>query len=467
MDHPRPSVTLRLLPTLVAGVAIAFVSGCQDDGNGGSEPASDTGSPPEEAAASEVCDTGVLGFPRRCFLNSLDWDSDLAAIDNLSAESGLELGAIFPGSHGCCGGCAPEAVADAHCQETCMELACDRARDTHKSFVSNYCCSGDNCGFKFSDCVAGGTVTQKFDCNWTCALIGVCNDTYDLKVSCDAENNEVYDATTGCLDAIGENDFDPDYCATSMLVSAGSLAAQDNAVEAAGTNARVVWSLGSISGVESTTDLEAEVAYKVTPCQGSECITLTQLEVQGPDIVVGGLTITDVRFTMLGSNASPKVSSRGRFKFPAGSLDFSLSYRVMGLYNHLLGTNDTTFTGRVVPLADDLLLSGMTFRHTDAFLDATLHLTIDGEYVERTPVVSIAVLDDPSLCSEPVVFDATSVDPEGKPMTHVWEVPGLITATGPTLSVVLPNHPSAIMLMSTDPAGRSSAMTLEHTRACQ
>ena len=211
------------------------------------------------------------------------------------------------------------------------------------------------------------------------------------------------------------------------------------------------------------------MAYQLAPCAQSSdtCLTLTQLDIQGPDFSIGVLSVVNPRLSLTGTTASPTVDAMGRFNFPAGSAHFALEYFVGGLRARVHRTNSESFSGRIRPTSGTASLDDIEIHYSDAFLDATLDVDAVGDYTQRSPIADFVRLADPAACQSPVIFDTTSVDPDGDPLSHFWEVPGLLTSTGATLSAPLPNGTSTIILMSQDDQGRSSIMTKDYVRVCQ
>lgn len=88
------------------------------------------------------------------------------------------------------------------------------------------------------------------------------------------------------------------------------------------------------------------------------------------------------------------------------------------------------------------------------------------DYTRRAPTAVVAPLYVPRSCSQAVVSRAASSDLDGGSLLHTWWVPGLMVASGSTLSVVLPAGRHKIGLISKDATGRMDATAITYTRTC-
>lgn len=129
--------------------------------------------------------------------------------------------------------------------------------------------------------------------------------------------------------------------------------------------------------------------------------------------------------------------------------------------------NRPTANGRIIPGSNLFSISSLEFAYTDSMITASLFIDIVGDYTKRAPIAAFVPVSEPVHCSQPVVFDATSSDADGSPISHTWEVDGQVVASGPSLAVDLGSGQHAVILLAKDDDGRTDIAKLEYTRSCE
>lgn len=452
-------------------------NGGGDSGSGGDGGTDTTGqAAPDPKIYGDLCgEVTDFGFEISCLVSAVEFMSNSQALlGELQGcplgECGFPLATLFPNATPCCEGSAPVATADAECQDTCMLAACLDARRGHQNIISSTCLSpivADD-GFDLEGCMTGGITSHTFNCSAVCLGIGACGDSYNLQVTCSAQSNETYnqDGTFGFIDEDPNND--PSTCmgSSALTYQPGGYALQDSAEEALGSHATVAWSTTSSSGVESTADISVDTSYDLVNCPSGTCLQLAQLDIGTSDFTVEGISVTSPRLSLIGVGFEPSVNGEGSFSFPAGTLEVLVEYVAFGSRQHLVGTNSGTMVGRIVPGSNLFSLSNLQLDYADSGISTTLALDIVGSYTKRAPVASFVTVSAPRSCSQPVVFDATSTDEDGDPLSHHWEVDGQVIASGDSLSIQLAGGAHSIILLAEDDDGRLDVAVMEYNRAC-
>lgn len=460
-------------------LALLLLPACGDDGGGGSGggggtdggggTAGDGGSgaddesgiqPPVPDEHGDQCGGDVFGWETRCLVEELEAVAsdrgDIPRVPPTGAETQRAL---------CCEGQPSIETADAGCQGYCMLELCEAALVDH----INRCdiCLLRNCGFDMTDCLDGGAHTQTYAC-----FAPVGGNSYTLTTSCSAINNEPRnpDGTFFFLQDPSPLD-DPPICdpTDDLELDPPRGLGQFTASAGEGTVARVSWSLGDMSGEESSDDLEVLFQYGIMPCAtpSIDCLELTALELTLPITTAMGMTITNARLSVVAVDGAPVLERGERFSYPQGAIHVLMQAQVNEFPLVLTGTNVDSPSGRVSPEGDQFSLSGLRFEFKDSVISAALEIEIQGQYEARRPNAQITRSTAPESCDEPVTLLATSWDSDQDALTHTWWVRDIGSFTGPLLEVVLPAGEHDVMLTSRDSSGLVDSETLRYDRTCR
>lgn len=377
-------------------------------------------------------------------------------------------------SPACCEGLASQATADQACADHCQRLICEAARSNHLDLAASdgvHTCNdwvqgSPNCGFDMDDCLTGTWHKQ------TLQFVLSSTD-YFMQAKCDnARTNEpstddVFNWREVPLDDPSNN---PSMCTPPSDPELNPAVAynDDLALEASGMTAAVTFTLGSSTYTENSSDSELRFAYDLHDCPTyARCIDLAELHISLPTMVVQGVTIENANLVVYQVDTQPALQSTGGFSYAPGTIHAIMSASADGIPIMLRGSNSATATGYLFPGSDALTLSGLTFDYSDSVIAANLQVDIVGDYTVRGPTAVIIPASVPILCTDPVVFVAASSDPDTQSLNHVWWVPGVLTATGSTLAVVLANGTHTIGLISQDADKRLDAGAIKYTRTCR
>ena len=472
--------------TLVAAVGCGNNNGgstseTESTGTTTSNDSDDTEQPTENGNLSPIDDNdcgAVVGWETRCyqdgaFINfSSNSDENIAqTITNIvGSGNGSEYSPV------CCEGLASEAEADAACADRCQRLACEAARSNHLDLAEgaigglNSCADwiegSPNCGFDMNECLTATWHEQTID-----AIFG--DTSYFLRAACNnAHTNEtftnsVFDWRDLPFDFPDDNPFMCDDTPDVEWIP-GFVVPDDSANEDAGMTAAVSWLFAGTNYTEDSQDAELQIAYDLHDCPNhARCLDLAKLQVKLPAITVQGISIQNAHLSVYQVDTQPVLQSSGRFSYGPGTLHAIMSASADGIPIMLQGSNTGTATGLLAPSAGSLTFSGLQFDYSDSVIAAQLQIDIVGQYTARGPTAVIVPAIVPLDCLDPVTFRAGSSDPDAQSLTHYWWVPGVLTATGSTLDVVLANGTHMIGLVSQDTDGRLDAGLIQYTRSCR
>jgi hypothetical protein len=236
--------------------------------------------------------------------------------------------------------------------------------------------------------------------------------------------------------------------------------------EGPGTQATFTWSFGEAQGIQTTQDLSIEASYMLVPCDDgrSSCIELSGLDLSMPSTVVQGISLGDQHLFLEETANGPFELVRDRFVVPDRALRFTMSGSVNGLPIVLTGYNDGPVQGRLS--WSSLTLSALQFTYQDDVFRANLRVDISMTTDASKPSASIRVLDAPASCDEAVVLDASSTDPDGDSLSHVWWYPPAGFFVGTSLMATLAPGPHSIFLIAQDSMGYSDATGIRYNRVC-
>ena len=224
-------------------------------------------------------------------------------------------------------------------------------------------------------------------------------------------------------------------------------------VEDSGMQATLSWDFDGTPGADSTTAVEADMAYSLRSCGEGTCVDLACLDVSTANLSVGGLAIASARISIVGKTTAPPLKHGGTFTYPAGSLQAMLDVETLGTTLTLFATNHSPASGRHRPENDILSIANLQFKYDDSLLSDNLSLDISVQYENRPPLAAIRTLSNPKGCVADASFQAASSDPDNDPVTHVWWAPGHGTGAGPVFDIDLPAGTHPIMLISSDDGG--------------
>ncbi len=434
-----------------------------DDGSG------DEGTPPLPQYGDECGPSVPLGWETVCRASSTNREYTNPLMQTvIELENEFEEFAPL-----CCEGMPSFQEADSGCEDLCLERLCGNALDTHLWFAAEAApgCLNDadpNCGFDMEACLAG-TVHEQ--------IIDDPNDDLDpvdyfLEVSCSAMN--VSDrSVTGTWDWLefpdNETDNDPPVCSPPPGMGAAPGARQEDfsASESAGTQAVLSWDFGELGGIESSEALMVDLGYGLVPCRSgaSLCIDLRKLDISVSDIHAQGLHLSRAHLALQEIPSVPIEVVGGHFTVPDGALRFLLSANVDGMPIVLGGTNDGTVDGRMSE--EGLTLSGLRFGYQDPLFAATVQVEIESAHHASKPSSTISVLQAPLDCNEPVVFGATTDEPDGEAVSYQWWLPPHAIGSSQAVEAVLPAGHHAVLLVTQDESGRSDATALNYRRSCR
>ena len=323
-----------------------------------------------------------------------------------------------------------------------------------------------NCGFDMDACLTGDWHQQTID-----AVFG--DTTYFMRAACNNAHtnelftNDVFDWRDQPVDSPINNPFMCDVGADPELTP-GVVTPDNAAIEDAGMTASVSWTINAVSYFEDSEDTELKFAYDVHGCDtNARCFDLAALQVKLPATTVQGVLIQNAHLSIYQVDTQPMLQSSGAFSFGPGTLHAIMSASADGFPVMLQGSNSGTVTGLLAPASGSLTFSGLEFDYSDSGIAAGLRIDIVGEYTVRGPSAVIIPAVVPTDCLDPVTFRAASSDPDGQSLTHYWWVPGVLTDTGSTLDVVLPNGTHTIGLITQDTDGRLDAGAIRYTRTCR
>jgi hypothetical protein len=458
---PCASMAVRSKTTLI----FPLLLGCST-ADGLDTGAGDTGGPPVDPPPQPLADGDACG------LEAYGWPTDCEVIGQISYENPLapgqylEIDPFFGPTDACCEGRPLQAVADAACVQSCTKQLCDMADNIYDQIAAEngwHCALG--CTFDLDGCMAGIPVQQ-----FPHPPLG---DDYphEVTVSCEATNVEPRnpDGTFAFIELpVNSTYLDPEPCGSmpegTVVNALGSLVA-NSAHEDAGTYAFATWWLGTEQGQQGTSDVAAELAYAVRPCDGGECLDLTRMHASVPAGPYGGLTVQSAELSLVAVAAQPAIDRKGGFEFPPGSLHFILGATVGELPLAITRTNATATRGRVSHAADLFELTDLRLAYEDSDFGAELRIDLVASHINRAPQAAIRRLDSPLDCDEPVVLEAASMDPDDDPMQHYWWTPvGMFQA--PTAELALRPGAHFVVLVSVDHHGAHDATSLTYQRSC-
>jgi hypothetical protein len=373
----------------------------------------------------------------------------------------------------CCEGFATREEADGGCQELCMYQLCEEARQTHVWWaldVTPGCLAeeSDDCGFDMAACLVGEPYMQVLD-DPTDMLDPL---EYFLDVDCNAENGSDR-GVPGHWDWLEypenapENDPPMCYPPPELGDDPDSRRPQFALAEGPGTQATFSWAFGEAHGIETTQDLSVEAGYGLIPCDGGQrsCVELTGLAVSMPSMIVHGLSLGTHHLILEEIRANPFELSGDGFVVPNQALRFTMTGHVNGLPTFLTGYNDGPAYGRVS--SSSLALRELQLGYRDDLFQASLRLDLSTTANASKPSASIRVLDAPASCGEAVLLDASSTDPDGEWLSHVWWYPPVGFSTGPVMTAAMAPGSHPVLLLARDSTGRSHATGIRYDRVCQ
>lgn len=416
------------------------------------------------------CGAGILGWQTTCNARTTKRAySNPLEMTAVTVED--ELGDDF--ANLCCEGFPSTEEADGGCQELCMQQLCEEARQAHMWWaleVAPSCLlmAGEDCGFDVVACLSGNPHLQILDDP---------NDLLDpleyfLDIDCTAVNGSDRAVSGHWLwleypDNHPNNDEPTCFTPSEIGDDPDARPSQFRLSEGPGAQATFTWAFGEAHGVETTQDLEIAMDYLLTPCDGRQglCLEISGLEASIPSMTVQGVVLGKPFLFLEESSSGPFDLIRGSFVVPDHALRFTLTATVNGTPLRLTGYNDGPVQGRVA--APTLTLNGLQFGYGDALLQATLRLDVSATADASKPSAAIRPLDAPGDCNEPVTFDASSTDPDGEALSHVWWHPPVGFSTGPTFAAVLAPGHHVVLLITRDAAGRTDATGIRYDRVCQ
>lgn len=419
--------------------------------------------PPEDAGAVQPASGGEVEEPQRwspwcgepgdagyfveCYVpegEEINYTRDNVVVHSQQAGPLTE----FLGGGACCGGCSNDIGLT--CEQLCIRKFCDDARDWHND--NNGVC-GD-CKFDYGACISKSGSTQTLRRFWV-PVHGLITIDYHLEPNCDAVTGDDNDlaleitmddwpferkeeALTRRFGAAWPPGNTPLYCASDEFLSEKLLCMtpekllptggtpQNFAVEEdAGTSARLDWSWAGISGSAADSDLSLDLRYTVSECATStsgSCLNFAGITVSSPeDHSSGDILLSDLRLSLIGQGTPVPLGRNDSFVLPEGSVEALVTFN-----SNYIGSTAVTVknkggaTGRLAPQSNALTLRDLRLGFSGLGLDAVLTLDINGTYTQRVHTTSIAVINNPTDCAEPMAFRAVSNDPDGDSLRHVW-----------------------------------------------
>ena len=443
-----------------------------DSGNTNDQPTEGPNSPPID---DNDCGA-VLGWNTRCYQDGayIKWyhEDDQASAHTISNVVGSGNGSEFRGT--CCEGLASESTVNAACAETCQRQACAAARSNHldlkDGIAGTHVCidaldGSINCGFDMDACLAGTWHKQtiRFVLN---------HADYWMRASCNnAFGNDIFidDHFPWRQVPLDDPSDNPGMCDNRSPPETlpGLVIPDDIAVEDAGMTAAVTWKLAGSTYSEDSQDAELRFAYDLHDCPThARCVDLAALDLSLPSLTIQGVSIQNARLSVYQVDSQPMILSSGAFSYGPGTLHAIMSASADGIPIMLEGANSGPVTGMLAPASGAMTLSGLDFDYSDSVIAASLEVDVVGAYTVRGPTAVIVPVVVPRDCQEPVVFRAATSDPDHQSLTHLWWVPGVLTAGGSTLDVVLAAGTHAIGLIAQDADGRLDATAIRYTRDC-
>lgn len=235
-----------------------------------------------------------------------------------------------------------------------------------------------------------------------------------------------------------------------------------------GTSITLHWAIADgPSGSERSLDAEVVLGYSVTPCIAGDCISLSRLDIAIPDGVYQGVSLANLHLILEEPTPPAPLSASGSFVLSSSTLHATTSFTVEGLPFVITGRNARRAQGVALPRSNTMTLTNLAFDFDDGVFQATLEINMNGVYVQHAPDAVIKVVDAPTDCSNPVSFEAATVDLDGDELTHMWWVPPSFIGKGSLLEAPLTPGSHRIYLTSVDATGRADSTALTHVRSCR
>lgn len=347
-------------------------------------------------------------------------------------------------------------------------------------------CPGFDCSFRWEACLLAGSLIPFEQPYKTVPLVGgqaLTLLTYDITVACDADDlgdkriAPVYlpqDPSTQCVDQAQPL---PPVCITpdmdSLEPGVGPWSpfrnvAKNDAASDAGSYAELSWSFAGLSDSIRTDELDAELHFSASDCPGGDCFQLSELSATIPTTVYEGHTISDASVHTWGLSAAPLIGSRSDLSFPKGSLYAVASGRVNGTPFAASSRTIDVAWGRSSEISNSFSLHNVVLGFDQAGAHAELRLEIEGVFRNRSPHVTIAVINAPRDCKEPVTFVARGVDLDADNLSYAWVVPSGIAINHNMLDLAMEDDETTYLVVTaTDEHHRFGSAAIEYRRNCQ
>lgn len=364
----------------------------------------------------------------------------------------------------------------------CQQAFCTELKKWHNK--NKGICPGFDCSFQWESCMQSSFHTPYNQPYKTVPLAGgnfLTLLTYEVTVFCDADGSSLriapeflpQDPITECVD---EALVTAPVCVTpdadSLNPSVGPWSpttniADDDVASSAGSHAELSWSFAGSSDSVRSDDIEVSVNFGVSDCQPGRCFRLSNLSAQIPTTSYHGYTVSNASLHVWGVAADPSLDSRSYFSYLAGTLYAVVSGRVNGQPFAATSRSIHAATGRSSEISDSFSLHDLVFGFDQSGIHAELRLEIEGTFTNRPPQVSIAVIDAPRDCDDPVAFQARGGDLDADSISYIWLVPSAPSTDGQLLELTLANDETTYLVMTaTDDHQRSGSAAIEYTRRC-
>ena len=211
--------------------------------------------------------------------------------------------------------------------------------------------------------------------------------------------------------------------------------------------------------------MSTELGYQLLPCGATsgQCIYFTQLEFEIADVAAQGVMVDHATLTLEGTSDELIEVTENEFLIPGGALRFVLSASVDEMPVRLVGYNKAEVHGALDSGA--VSIEGLRFGHDNGDFSAWVQLDVEAFGLEEPPTATLAVLQEPESCDEPVLFAAETVDGDAIVAEHWWT--GGTHSSGSQFRAVLAAGEHVLSFLAADETKRTAATAMRYHRTCR